>query len=141
MAEHERLIKRKQDEVDQKHRNREDGSDLSFDTYHAWDQGMVALTETQFMPRIHQHAALLAEANDDRQRANLAMYLQQTYGNKYVQRLMESKEIQAKPTAHRTPHPASRGYDYGCTQSSPRPGPASAARRSKAGSDVRTRGR
>jgi hypothetical protein len=44
------------------------------------------------------HAALLAGANTDAQRSDLAMHLQKTYGNRYVQRLVESAKVQAKLT-------------------------------------------
>ena len=42
------------------------------------------------------HAALLGGANTDAQRSDLAMHLQKTYGNRYVQRLVESTKVQAK---------------------------------------------
>jgi len=45
-----------------------------------------------------RHAALLANAKTEVQRANLAIHLQQTYGNRYMQRLVESLNIQAKLT-------------------------------------------
>ena len=44
------------------------------------------------------HAALLGGANSDAQRSDLAMHLQKTYGNRYVQRLVESPKVQAKLT-------------------------------------------
>jgi hypothetical protein len=43
---------------------------------------------------------LLAATSDDTQRANLAIHLQQTYGNNYVQRLIESRVVQAKLTVN-----------------------------------------
>jgi hypothetical protein len=43
-----------------------------------------------------EHASLLAEANNDRQRANLTGQLQRSYGNAYVQNLINSKAVQAK---------------------------------------------
>jgi hypothetical protein len=42
------------------------------------------------------HAALLGGANTDAQRSDLAMHLQKTYGNRYVQRLVESTRVEAK---------------------------------------------
>jgi hypothetical protein len=47
-----------------------------------------------------QHAALLADANSDIQRANLVIHLQQTYGNRYVQRLLNFEIVQAKLTVN-----------------------------------------
>jgi len=49
-------------------------------------------------PSVERHTALLAGASTDAQRASLAIHLQQTYGNQYVQRLVESIEVQAKLT-------------------------------------------
>ena len=47
-----------------------------------------------------QHAALLADVRSDKQRADLVIHLQQTYGNKYVQRLVNSEIVQAKLTVN-----------------------------------------
>ncbi len=47
---------------------------------------------------LEKHAALLADARSDRQRASLVTQLQQTHGNAYVQRLLSSRAIQAKLT-------------------------------------------
>jgi hypothetical protein len=45
-----------------------------------------------------EHAAMLAGARSDEQRADMALHLQRTYGNRYVQRLMESIGMRAKLT-------------------------------------------
>jgi hypothetical protein len=47
--------------------------------------------ETPFRPRSEEHAALLAATQSAEQRAELALNLQRTYGNAYVQRLIASK--------------------------------------------------
>jgi hypothetical protein len=47
---------------------------------------------------MNQHSALLAAAHSDENRANLVLHLQRTYGNRYVQRLLNSKFVQAKLT-------------------------------------------
>jgi hypothetical protein len=49
---------------------------------------------------VEQHAALLANAHSDKQRANLVINLQQKYGNRYIQRLLNSKIVQAKLTVN-----------------------------------------
>lgn len=60
-------------------------------------------------PSEERHAALLASANSDAQRANLAMQLQQTYGNRYVQRLVESLNGQTKLTVSQPAPERSKG--------------------------------
>jgi hypothetical protein len=50
----------------------------------------------------YTHAALLGGTNTDAQRSDLAMHLQKTYGNQYVQRLVESTKVQAKLTVGST---------------------------------------
>jgi hypothetical protein len=100
MAEHERAAQNKQTDVDQKHRVRQKESEASFDRFHAWDTGPFSLTETPFSPQMDEHAELLAMSHSDEQRANLVMNLQQTYGNSYVKRLINSMAIQAKLTVN-----------------------------------------
>ncbi len=46
--------------------------------------------ETPFSPRMNEHAEMLNNTSSNEQRSNLVMQLQQTYGNRYVQRLLES---------------------------------------------------
>jgi hypothetical protein len=100
MAEHERVAQNKQTDVDQKHRVRQKESETSFDQFHARDTGPFSLTETPFMPRTDEHAELLSMSSSDEARANLVLHLQQTYGNRYVQRLLNSKMLQAKLTVN-----------------------------------------
>jgi hypothetical protein len=96
MAEHERKGQKKQEKVEQKHRVRQQESEPVFDHFHAWEQGTLSIGETPFLPRMDEHAELLARAPSDNQRANIVLQLQQTYGNRYVQRLIESRVVQAK---------------------------------------------
>jgi hypothetical protein len=100
MAELARPIKKKQDDVDQKHRVRQPEAESSFDRYLAYEQGTSPVTETPFRPQVDRHAALLAAAQSNERRANLAINLQQTYGNRYVQRLLNSMAVQAKLTVN-----------------------------------------
>jgi len=60
-------------------------------------EGLVPTLDSPFRPWVQEHAALLARAQSNEQRAQLVMQLQQTYGNAYVQRLLNSKFVQAKP--------------------------------------------
>jgi hypothetical protein len=96
MAEHERTSQKKQDEVDQKRRNRQQESQPLLGPFHAWEQGTVAITETPFWPRMDEHAESLAMPRSDGQQANLVLHLQHTYGNRYVQRLIESMGVQTR---------------------------------------------
>ena len=59
------------------------------------DEGVTDLHVKQ---SFDAHAALLTGADTDAQRSDIAMSLQRTYGNRYVQRLIESTNVQAKLT-------------------------------------------
>ena len=98
MAEHGRVKKDKKGDEDQRHRNRQAESESSSDQSLAWDTGQSSLTETPFYPRMEEHAAMLSSIPFAAQRNNFITQLHQTYGNRYVQRLMESIDIQAKLT-------------------------------------------
>ena len=100
MAEREGAAQNKQTDVDQKHRVRQKESELSFDQFHAWDTGPFSLTETPFVPCTDEHTELLAMSPSDEARANLVLHLQQAYGNRYVQRLIESRAVQARLTVN-----------------------------------------
>jgi hypothetical protein len=95
MVQGERAIRDRQEEkVEEGHRQKKGHQTLS-DRLKAPDEGMVG---SQFEPAFDRHAALLGGASTDVQRASLAIHLQQTYGNQYVQRLVESIKVQAKLT-------------------------------------------
>jgi hypothetical protein len=98
MAEHQKTRQRKQEEGDQKQRTRQKNPELLVDQFHTWEQGISSLAETPFQPQMDAHAELLANARSGTQRAGLVIHLQQTYGNRYVQRLLNSKALQAKLT-------------------------------------------
>jgi hypothetical protein len=98
MAEQAKASHIKPGEAEKEHRVRHQEVQPSFDKFHGWDQGPLPLTETPFLPIMDKHAALLRAAHSDEGRANLALHLQQTYGNMYVQRLLNSRMVQAKLT-------------------------------------------
>ena len=98
MAERERANRGKHEDVDQKKRARQKEPQISSDNFHAWDQGLLPLAETPFHPRMDEHAAILSRFTFARQRHNFIIQLQKTYGNRYVQRLVESMNVQAKLT-------------------------------------------
>ena len=98
MAEHQKKGQKNKEDTDQKRRLKPQEPQTSDDYSHAWEQGQVAITETPFWPRMDEHAELLSRAPSGEHRASLVLHLQQTYGNRYVQRLMESMAVQAKLT-------------------------------------------
>lgn len=51
---------------------------------------------TPFYPGMEEHAALLEQTKTSEQAASLLLHLQRSYGNAYVQRLVEYSSIQAK---------------------------------------------
>jgi hypothetical protein len=56
------------------------------------------LTETRFQPSLSRHAALLSGHNSKENKAGLLLELQRSYGNNYVQRLLEKIKVQAQLT-------------------------------------------
>jgi hypothetical protein len=61
------------------------------------EEGTQGISGSPLVPRIEEHRALLSQASSDTQRSAILLRLQQTYGNSYVQRLLGSTSIQAKP--------------------------------------------
>jgi len=102
MANQKRANLKKQDEVESKHRTKQQDPKSSFDQFHDWDMGYFSLSEKPFEPRMDEHAELLAQAaaHSDVAAHNLVMQLHQTYGNRYVQRLLKSNVVQAKLTVN-----------------------------------------
>ena len=94
MVEHERMNHEKTKEPEKESHHRKKG-ELQYDQLKASDEGVVDVIGE---PSVDRHAVLLAAAHSDEQRANLVMQLQQSYGNAYVQRLLNSKAVQAKLT-------------------------------------------
>jgi hypothetical protein len=95
MAKRKRKTQKKQEKVEQKRSVMRKEPQTLFDR-HAWEQGTPSIGETPFLPRMEEHAELIERAASDEHRANLVLQLQQTYGNRYVQRLIESRVVQAK---------------------------------------------
>ncbi len=96
MPEHERIVHRKQTEIDQKDWVKQKQSESVFDQVHAYEEGVSPVTGTPFLPPMESHAALLAQTKHEAQQANLVLRLQRMYGNAYVQRLLESHTVQAE---------------------------------------------
>ncbi|MFC2069026.1 DUF4157 domain-containing protein [Chloroflexota bacterium] len=100
MAEHTRANQNKHEDVEQKRQVNQNESQPLFGQVHAWEQGAFPVTETPFQPRMDEHAELLAAIRSDETRSNLLVHLQQTYGNKYVQRLLKPIAVQPKLTVN-----------------------------------------
>ena len=98
MAEHESATQQKHEKVEQKHRVSQRDYQPLIDQSYTPDQRPFSLTETPFYPRMDEHAAVLSGIPFSAQRHEFIMRLHQTYGNSYVQRLMESMKVRAKMT-------------------------------------------
>ena len=98
MTEHERATQEKQANVDEKHQVKHQKSPPSFDKSLAWDTGSFSLAETPFYPRMDEHTTILSRIPFSAQRHEFIMQLHQTYGSRYVQRLVESLNAQTKLT-------------------------------------------
>ena len=96
MAKETKASHLKPGEAEKEHRVRHQESQPSVDKFHGWESNKFPLGETPFLPRMDEHAALLRAAHSDEGRTNLVLHLQRTYGNRYVQRLLNSKAVQAK---------------------------------------------
>ena len=98
MAKHEGRGQKTQTDLDQKQRVKQTRSQPLLEHFQEWDTGTHSFTDTPFQPPVEQHATLLKATNSDNIRAQLTLQLQHSYGNRYVQRLMESVGAQAKRT-------------------------------------------
>ncbi len=98
MAEFKGADHKKHEETNQEHGVRQKVSHTLSDKLHSWDQLTLAFGETPFIPNEEYHTKLLAMAHSDEAMHNLVMRLQKTYGNHYVQRLLNSKVLRAKLT-------------------------------------------
>ena len=94
MSEFKKVIQKKSEEVKQpyfKHQRSGERPGLN-----SWEDRI--LTDTPFYPDMGRHTLLLSHARSDKQRTNLVQQLQQTYGNAYVQRLLESNKVRTDHT-------------------------------------------
>ena len=98
MAERERATSETSERAEQKHRAKQYDSQVLFDPSPTRDQGPISLNETPFHPRMNEHASLLSRIPFTAQRREMIMRLHRTYGNNYVQRLLDSIGAQAKLT-------------------------------------------
>jgi hypothetical protein len=97
MTQHERIHREKTEAQEKGSSNKKKAHQPLYDQLKAQDEGVIDFGREA---STDGHAALLAEAHSDQQRASLVLGLQQAYGNAYVQRLLNSKIIQAKLTVN-----------------------------------------
>ena len=94
MVEHQRINREKTEELEvSSHKKR--AQQQLYDQLKAPDEGSV---DFQAEPSLEKHTALLANARSDKQRANIVTQLQQSYGNAYVQRLLNSGTVRTRLT-------------------------------------------
>jgi hypothetical protein len=98
MTKHERIKADKQRNGSEKSNSIKRNEQQYNDQIKAPGEDEFIITETPFLPELDKHADLLTGARSDKQRTSLVMQLQRTYGNNYVQQLINSKKVQAKLT-------------------------------------------
>jgi hypothetical protein len=96
MSKPSREMRERQPKTAQKHRVPQDDSKALTEHFQGEREDIFPVAETPFQPRMDEHAELLSATHADEARSNLIIHLQRTYGNGYVQRLVESIKIQAK---------------------------------------------
>jgi hypothetical protein len=88
MAEHKIITSGKQDDLDRKRRTKQSKSGSAVQN--------SPLKETPFAPPADEHSAALSRIPSPAQRQEFIMELNNTYGQRYVQRLLASMQAQAK---------------------------------------------
>ena len=98
MGKHGEAFQKKQDNKEQKRRIRTKKSVESHEITEKHHIDNRLITETPFLPRMKEHADILAGIKFTTQRNNFIQQLHRTYGSRYVQRLVTSLNVQAKLT-------------------------------------------
>ena len=88
MADRTRETEKANKKVNPEQRARQQESGQLANKYLEKDQGSLTLTGTSFYPRMDDHATTLSSISTPVQRHQFVMQLQQTYGNRYIQRLV-----------------------------------------------------
>jgi hypothetical protein len=89
-------VHHKLEEIEKRNRARQRETKRPSEQLHAENDSTPSLRETPFRPRMEEHAATLSRIPFSVQRQKFITHLLQTYGNGYVQRLMESMKVPAK---------------------------------------------
>ena len=94
MSEPSKETRKRQAENKQKHHIIRNDFKTSIEHFPGEQQNIFPVGETPFHPPIKKHLEMLAEAGSLEERTNVISYLQQSYGNKYVQSLVASIKAQ-----------------------------------------------
>ena len=97
MSQREKINREKTEELEKEQRHKKKAHQPLYDQLKTPDEGIADFLGE---PSVDRHATWLANAHSDKQRANLVIQLQQSYGNAYVQRLLSSRVVQAKLTVN-----------------------------------------
>jgi len=90
MPRFEGKVPKSRENADQKHSAQHKESQLSSGQLIIYEQEELPVDETTFQSPVNLHAALMSQTVSDIQRSKIGLQLQQTYGNRYVQRLLRS---------------------------------------------------
>ena len=86
----------KQDNVERKHNRIQETPEPVSHQIRVSGQEANMVGETPFKPPIKRHVTMLSRVESDEMKAHLVLQLQRTYGNSYVQRLLDSLKVQAE---------------------------------------------
>jgi hypothetical protein len=96
MAEHNRVNQNGQGKADLELHISQKESETLFDRIYVGELVTSSDGETPFLPRLDTHTELLAQARSDKMVQRMVSELHKTYGNRYVQRLLNSNLLQTK---------------------------------------------
>jgi hypothetical protein len=96
MAGHSRVTQGKSTDSEQLRHQKKIESQMTLSPTETYEQNPSLLAETPFKPREGEHVTRLQATQSSRERTNLILNLQRTYGNRYVQRVIESTQEQDK---------------------------------------------
>ena len=97
MTQQKRINREKQEELEEESRHKKKAQQPLYDQLKTPDEGVV---DFSVEPSIERHANLLTKLHSEEQRASLVTQLQQSYGNAYVQRVIE--RIQSRGNSPRS---------------------------------------
>ncbi len=93
---HEKVSSKKREQLNQKNSRKKGKEPRLFDDYRFVEKGITQINATPFQPNVEEHAELLGRTITGEQRSSLLLHLQRTYGNAYVQRLVNYRAVKTK---------------------------------------------
>jgi hypothetical protein len=96
MAEHQKINREHKEKSGTGQRQNTNAERSLHDKLQAYDKETISSFDSSFNSSPDRHAKLLAKLGSHSQRAGFLMRLQQTHGNRYVQRLIKPVAVQAK---------------------------------------------